>query len=205
MAALRGLILNYWPFVDTFPKQISTAAARMLQGTPLVGYNYEDLSKLWELASALLQGMKNDEMAHRELWIKTAHSLGVDGQLGRDKPLDEVNQVIATIGEAADRFTTLLRFVTVEIVAESLSATLLASDAFKATVDGPGRQWFVAHVTHEPEGLTHEELALRLAMAIHDPYPTETEVEDIIRGAVSRFTEAGEACMRTLELPLTHH
>ena len=205
IVALRALILNYWPFVDTFPQQISAAAIHMLRATRLARYHTNDLSELWSTASALLQGMQKDEKAHRELWIRTAHSLGVDDELGRDKPLDEVNQVIATIGEATDPFKTLLRFVAVEIVAEALSATLLASDAFKAMLDDPGQQWFVTHITHEPGDLTHEELALRLAIAIRDPYPTETEVEDVIQGTVSRFTDAGEACMRTQVLPLTHH
>ncbi len=165
-SALRTLILNFWPFVNEFPDQIHRASVKMMRARHLKRFSIEDLEALWELSSNLLKGMQDDETTHRDLWVGAASALGISyTELSTQVAGTEMLELLQLTGEKIDQFVTLMRFVTVEIVAEALSRTVLAEEPFRNRV-GVGIKWFEIHADH-PGAISHEELALRLAEVRH--------------------------------------
>lgn len=193
LTALRSLVLHFWPFVDVYPTQIAEAGRRLLDEKYQARYGREHLLGLWGVVSEELVRMRREETAHRTLWILTAANLGVaEAELASKQPTPGVVKIIQIMGEAVEPTVTLSRFLAVEIVAESLSATLLASPGFKAALPPAGRQWFRAHVEHE-RGMTHEELVLRLALAL-DETADEQGFGAVVLHATSQFTAAADEC-----------
>ena len=88
-----------------------------------------------------------------------------------------------------------LRFVGVEVVAESVSEDFLSSENFKSALGKEGLRWFEAHVIHE--GMSHEELAFKLAHALHREELTREESHAVIHHVVDLFIGAAEVCVES--------
>ena len=137
--------------------------------------------------------MQKDEEDHRQLWLKTAHVLGLTPTDLRQPPTPEVRAVTSVIAEDVDPYMMFLRFVGVEMVAESVSKDFLSSEEFKSALGKEGLRWFEVHVTHE--GMSHEELAFRLARALHREELTREESHALIHHVVDLFIRAAEVCV----------
>lgn len=189
LAAIRALIIHYWPFVDTFPKIINDGVAAVIQ---------KEVQRIREIIGVMreaLQGVERDETNHRGLWLTTAGELYLtDADLFYTSPkiLPEVQEIIQ-LTRKTDPFALFLRFVAVEIVAEAISIALLRSEEFRQIVGGSGLQWFNVHVDHH-DGMSHEEVTYRLAFAFR-PDATREEVNAIIQQLVDLFISAGDEAL----------
>ena len=95
-----------------------------------------------------------------------------------------------------------LRFVVVEIIAESVSVDFLSSEKFKSALGKEALGWFEVDVTHE--GMSHEELALRLARSLHGGEVTREETHALIRHVVDLFIAAAECLYRQSNIRPDH-
>jgi hypothetical protein len=139
--------------------------------------------------------MQRDGEDHRELWLKTAAILGLAPTDLAQSAIPEVQLVTSFVAEDVDPFSMFLRFVGVEIVAESVSKDALSSDKFKLALRKEGLRWFEVHITHE--GMSHEELVFRLAQAFHRGERMKEESHTVIHHVVDLFIRAAEACVES--------
>jgi len=167
---IKSLIVGYWWFVDQFPESIARARHRVLEKTVrkpkkiITKFGATALIDVLAIHTETTLGMQKDEKNHRALWLQTARAIGLEKvDLEGVKPLHEVRKLHDLIYTETDFFKIFLQFVAVEMVAEELSKVLLASSHFKAIVKGDGLRWFQVHVEHSDKGMSHEEMALRLA------------------------------------------
>ena len=144
--------------------------------------------------------IQSDEAAHRDLWIQTAAALGLTiKDLRNQKAIPEILHLNETVGEGTDFFIRYLRFVAVEMVAEEISRVLLASAPFSELVGESGQRWFHVHILHDlHEGMSHEELALRLAWIFYfidhqSEEPQEKDVSHTIHEMADLFDAVGKA------------
>lgn len=202
--AIRAFLICYWPFVEEFPKLIHRGCFRLARN--VVKRRLGSLSELADVAALLsravvvLNDIEGDETSHRQLWLETAVSVGLDYKELKRPALPEVKAIGALIGDYRNPFRMFLCFVAVEMIAEAVSKAFLDSSDFLLAVPEKGRQWFEVHITHEPGEMTHEEWALRLAFAFYfpetnEPYPTRSEVEYIIQETIDLFVVAGRTIM----------
>jgi len=206
--SIQFLMSGYWLFVDEFPKSIAIARDRVVKDVivnsiKLLGkFRVNVVSELLTLSMEVMGRMKSDEGDHRALWLKTAHSVGLQqDDLERQETLTEVITLNELVQEKTNFFTIFLRFVAVEMVAEEISRVLLESPPFKVEVNEDGLRWFKVHVIHDcHKGMTHEELAFRLAIALQTLFQgrekefQKEEVRGIIMGAVDVFDNVGRKC-----------
>ncbi|MEX0803535.1 MAG: hypothetical protein WD688_09495 [Candidatus Binatia bacterium] len=71
-----------------------------------------------------------------------------------------------------------------------MSENVLSSETFKSALGREGREWFEAHVIHQ--GMSHDELAFRLARALHRGELTREESHAAIHHVVDLFIGAAE-------------
>lgn len=191
---IKEFLVCYWPFVDVFPKIISRGAVRLLARELVRELNTKNIFEFSSLGVEILSEIRRDESSHRELWLKTAESVGLTYRDLNSSSYPEVTAISELVGEDSETYVMFLRFMAVEMVAEAVSKILLQSPSFKAVVGNEGRQWFDVHVTHE-NGMTHEELAFRLAMAFYAGEPAKDGINPIILEVVDLFVAAGnKAC-----------
>jgi len=202
---MRQLILRFWPFVDVFPKLIRKGYSRLLKSElskQVKNPSYQrvkDFVNILLLAHQTLSDIEKDEKSHRSLWLNTATSLGFAYDDLEIEPLSEVRAIIVSVGESGDAFGMFLRFAEVEMVAEAVSKDFLASERFVSIVGARGIRWFKEHANHA-DGMTHEELALRLAFAFNDDRLDRNGVEMIVKNLTRLFIEAGEKCVELAAL-----
>lgn len=192
-ACVKALVIGFWPFVDAFPGIIKDRYLNV-SDTEL-----DSQARVMQRAAQILARMENDERSHRDLWLCTAEAMGLDPT--RDlvrNPLAEITALIEQMRGESDLATVFLCFVAVEMVAETLSQELLASEAFCDMLNERGKVWFKVHVAHE--GTTHEQIAFRLAMAHYrdEDTPGAEKINAIIQQTVDLFCAGGEACRREL-------
>jgi hypothetical protein len=192
MGLTKELFLRFWPFVDAFPKIINRGCLHILKKELVKTFGLEMID-LFRLGFQVLSSMQKDEEDHRQLWLKTSHVLGLTPIDLRQPPTPEVKAVTSVIAEDVDPYIMFLRFVGVEVVAESVSEDFLSSEKLKSTLGKEGLQWFEVHVTHE--GMSHEELAFRLARALHRGELTREESHAVIQHVVDLFIGAAEVCV----------
>jgi len=183
--------------VDAFPRIINRGCLHILKKELVNTFGLEMID-LFRLGFKVLSSMQKDEEDHRQLWLKTAHVLGLASADLRQPPILEVKRITSVIAEDVDPYVMLLRFVGVEIVAESVSENFLSSERFKSALGKEGLGWFEVHVTHT--GMSHEELAFRLARSLHRGELTREESHAVIHHVVDRFIAAAEACVGSNEL-----
>ena len=198
MRLTKDLFLRFWPFVDAFPKVINRACLHILK-TELVKTFGLEMIDVFRLGFQVLSSMQKDEEDHRQLWLKTANVLGLTSADLRQHPIPEVKTVTSVIAEDVDPYMMCLRFVGVEIAAESVSENFLSSDKFKSALGKEGLRWFEVHVTHE--GMSHKELAFKLARALHRGELTREESHAVIQHVVDLFIGAAEVCVESGEPP----
>ena len=192
MGLTKELFLRFWPFVDAFPKIINRGCVNILKKELVKTFGLEIIDLL-RPGFQVLSSMRQDEEDHRQLWLKTAHVLGLTPTDLRQPPTPEVRAVTSVIAEDVDPYMMFLRFVGVEMVAESVSKDFLSSEEFKSALGKEGLRWFEVHVTHE--GMSHEELAFRLARALHREELTREESHALIHHVVDLFIRAAEVCV----------
>jgi pyrroloquinoline quinone (PQQ) biosynthesis protein C len=191
VSVIRELIFRFWPFVDAFPKMINQGCLHLLKEDLFRSHGLE-LIGLFRAGFELLLGIEKDEENHRSLWLKTADALGLSyGELERT-PSAEVRAINDSVGEETDPSTMLLRFVAVEIVAESVSKDFLSSKNFVSALGEQGVHWFRVHVAHN--GITHEELALHLAFSLYDDELNKDRVNAVVQPVVDLFIMAANKC-----------
>lgn len=108
----------------------------------------------------------------------------------RQPAIPEVKTLTSVIAEDADPYMLFLRLVGVEVVAESVSENVLSSESFKSALGREGFGWFEAHVIHQ--GMSYEELAFRLARALHRGELTREDSHAAIHHVVDIFIGATE-------------
>lgn len=192
MRLTKNLFQRFWPFVDAFPKIINRACLHILK-TELVKTFGLEMIDLFRLGFQVLSSMQQDEEDHRQLWLKTAHVLGLTSTDLHQHSTPEVKMVTSVIAEDVDPYMMFLRFVGVEVVAESMSENFLSSERFKSALGKEGLRWFEVHVTHE--GMSHEELAFKLARALHRGELTREKSHAVIHHVVDLFIGAAEVCV----------
>ncbi len=192
--AIKALVLGFWPFVDVFPSHIEQATWALVRGKRLSEAQKRDLPELMRSVRGLLPSIRDDEENHRLLWIETAEAIGISReelQTYRDTAT-EMQSLIAITAAPAHPATKLVQFSTVEVVAEALSRTLLASDSFKTRVGKRGLRWFQVHAQHNGED-THETLTLRLALALNTE-GAALMCDQIVQTTADAFVDAANAC-----------
>lgn len=192
MTLTRDLLLHFWPFVDAFPKIINRGCLHILRKELVNSFGLEMID-LFRLGFQVLSAMQKDEEDHRQLWLKTARILGLTLEELRQSTIPEVNRVISFVAENVDPYAMFLRFVGVEIVAESVSKDFLSSEKFKSALGKEALGWFEVHATHR--GMSHEELAFRLARSLHRGELTREESHTVIHDVVDRFIDAAAVCV----------
>jgi len=194
-SAIRSLVLGFWPFVDGFPNHIERATWALVRGRLLSSAQKRDLPQLMESVRGLLPGIREEEENHRLLWIRTAEAIGISKEELQDygDVSTGMQSLIALTSAPAHPTTKLLQFCTVEIVAESLSQTLLASESFKAKAGKRGLGWFQVHGHHHAED-THETLTLRLALALNTE-DAALRCEEVVKTTADAFVDAANACV----------
>jgi len=188
---VREIIYRFWPFIDAFPGMVNRGCLCLLKEDLFTNYGV-GLVGLLRTGFSFLMGMEKDEENHRSLWLKSAGALGLSRGDLQQMPILEIETIIQSVGEDADPFTMLLRFVTVEIVAESVSKDFLSSREFVSALGAEGTHWFRAHVGNA--GMNHEELALRLVQSLHDKEMDKDGVSAVIQPMADLFITAGEKC-----------
>ena len=201
---VRALITGYWPFVDAFPKIIFrtlySTKKYLLKPHFILTFGPLMLRGIHTMNAKVTKEIQSDEAAHRDLWIQTAAALGLTiKDLRNQKAIPEILHLNETVGEGTDFFIRYLRFVAVEMVAEEISRVLLASAPFSELVGESGQEWFHVHILHDlHEGMSHEELALRLAWIFYfidhqSEEPQEKDVSRTIHEMVDLFDAVGKA------------
>jgi len=191
MRLTKNLFLRFWPFVDAFPNIINRSCVHILKKELVKTFGL-DMIDIFRLGFQVLSSMQKDEEDHRQLWLKTANVLGLTSADLRQRPIPEVKTATSVIAEDIDPYTMFLRFVGVEVVAESMSEYFLSSEKFKSALGKEGLRWFEVHVAHE--GMSHKELAFKLARALHRGELTSVESHAVIHHVVDIFIGAAEAC-----------
>lgn len=189
---MRELILGLWPFVDVFPKMI-IRASRHLRKSDLLK-DRDLLNTLIHRSSQTLSEIQKDEADHRQLWLGAGRSLGLSYPADfKSQTLAEVKAWIDEVSRNSDSFAMFLRFAAIEIIAESISKDLLASEDFTSVLGGSGSEWFRVHAIHRT-GISHEDLELQLGFGLHGTEPTKDEVNEIIQSVVDIFIAAADRC-----------
>jgi len=196
MRLTKELLLRFWPFVDAFPRIINRGCLHILKKELVKTFGLEMID-LFRLGFQVLSSMQKDEEDHRQLWLKTSHVLGLTSTDLRQPPTPEVKMVTSVIAEDIDPYIMFLRFVGVEVVAESVSGDFLSSERFKSALGKEGLRWFEVHITHH--GMSHEELAFRLARALHRGEITREETHAVVHHVVDLFIAAAEVSVRSSE------
>jgi len=200
--AIREILIRFWPFVDVFPQIIRRGCARLIRRELITTrlakvHRILDLLSLLILAKSTLSEIERDETDHRRLWLRTMEALGLSPTSLDNTPIPSIGTLMAVVGEHCDPPTMFLRFAGVEILAESISETLLQSDRFRATVGTKGLGWFLVHTARPTHGEeSHESLTYRLAFAFQDIPPDQERVNAIVQQVIGVFVEAGEAIMK---------
>lgn len=192
--ALYKLILGFWPFVRDFPDHISGATKSMARGKYLSNVQKLHLRGLLAEVSGLLPDIRRDEERHRDLWIKTASVLSISlPELTTIKKVTPEMKFLLTLTEEETHPSEkLVQFSTVEIVAEALSKTVLASGMFREKLGPKGIEWFRVHAEHHGEE-THETLTLKLAFAFLE-HPIPEEIDRIVQKMTDAFVCVANTC-----------
>jgi len=191
-AAMQGLVVGLWPFVDEFPRSIIRFATR-LPKLSLFG-DRALLNALLHRGPTILSGIQKDEENHRKLWLEAGQALGLSVPEDFRRPgLHETQTWLDAINAEADPSTILFRFAAVEIIAETVSVDFLRSEVFRNVLGEKGCAWFRVHAEHGP-GMSHEELELRLAFAFLKGEPTKEFTNSVIQQIVDLSVAAENAC-----------
>lgn len=193
--ALKKEFLGLWPFVDKFPEMVINGCWGVLKPRLLWQYGIRDLLNLHQHSRRALLSISTDEKTHRMLWLESCDVLGLKfpSDFYRDT-LPAVQGWIDAVNQTKDPFKMFVGFVAVEIIAESISVNMLESQALKNTMSNRGIKWFQVHIASDHAAMTHEQLAWRLAFALHSSIPTETECNAVVQNIISCFLSAGQAC-----------
>ena len=191
---IKAKLITYWPFVKVFPEIIHRCGAQLLRK-----FTQTDKADLIGISREILVSMRQDESDHRELWVKTSKAVGLSHADLGVSPLPSVQRIIDTVGQNDNLGVVFLRFVAVELVAESVSRRLLESEHFKTFVGEAGLSWYEIHTRVYP-GMTHEEIAYRLAFLLLEDTSREY-VRPIILDIIDQFTAAGDAACDLLSTP----
>lgn len=169
--AAKLLLAGFAAFIEQFPEHIDQATRVMVRRKHLTPSQKEHFRPLLKKVSRLLPSIRKDELEHRLLWIKSSEALGIsedsylrNADMGYEVP--DMQELLALTGDSSVTGRTLVRFAAVEIVAEALSRTVLASDEFRALMGTTGLGWFKVHAEHHGGGETHETLVLKLAFSL---------------------------------------
>lgn len=193
---IAEFFICFWPFVNVFPAIIRQSRRPLIQSIRQKG-SASRVNDLLALGRHTLATMQRDEANHRTLWIECAATVGLGYANLASRRYAETERIIEHVAEDTDPATKLLRFTAVERVAESVSAALLASAAFRQAVGPQGLPWFEVHLSHikEPqrlEELSHEELTIGLATALEARGDTE-EAGRTVLATTDLFVAAAEA------------
>lgn len=177
--SLFALMIGFWPFVKAFPEIISST--------------YRVLND--DRAAQALAGMEKDERSHMEKWLQTCWTIGIDRSQLMDEPLPRMQRLIAVLSEDTKPHNKFLRFLGVEIIAESLSEALMKHEAFREKLGKVGQGWFEAHLHHTENASTaHERIAIRLAERHAGARRSETQFAQETLRTVILFIEAAAEC-----------
>jgi pyrroloquinoline quinone (PQQ) biosynthesis protein C len=205
ISVLRELVVRFWPFVDVVARVVYAGCWRTARKTLCAEFDvtkYLDMYRVLTLSRKILAEIAKEEECHRGLWLKTAGALGLEINDLSQKPIPEIEAIMKNASEHTAAPTMFLRFTAVEIVAEAISEDLLRSTEFKLALKRPGLQWFLVHASHE--GVSHEELLLRLASTFQDGEPSRKYYHDIIHATVDLFVAAGNAVIERISMKLSN-
>ena len=180
MGSLRSLMIGFWPFVNAFPGIIESK----------YGATGDD-----DRAAQALAGMEGDERSHRTKWVDTCRAIGIDEAQFGGEPQPLMQRLIGFVSEDTALHNTFLRFLGVEIIAETLSEALMKHEVFRETLGEVGQDWFKAHLHRGGNASTaHERIAIHLA----ERHAGESWSRDLFTqealGTVSLFIEAATEC-----------
>jgi pyrroloquinoline quinone (PQQ) biosynthesis protein C len=188
-AVMRGLIVGLWPFIDEFPISMIRGAARLPRSN--LSTKRELLNTFLHRGPQSILSIKRDEENHRKLWLQTGKALGLRYPDDfRGSALQETQTWIDAISADCDASTVMFRFAAIEMVAEIVSVELLISETFNSILGTDGCEWFRVHAEHT-EGMTHEELELKLAFALGDG----SLIENYARAVIIHIVDLGVRAM----------
>ncbi len=198
---IKALLGGFWYFVSEFPWIIRRAYSEVPHTANENVQRF--LKRSAKILSGTLQGMEEDERAHRTLWIRSASCVGLlEDDLAQWEVLPETRKLTDAIGTEASFERKLLYFVAVEIVAEGISRCLIAAPRFSEVMGTQGMGWFNAHVVEEDDATTHEAVAYNLAFSLkrvaNEPL-NEAGVNADVQRCVDWFIDGAIACVERLD------
>lgn len=190
-SSYRALLCGFWPYVDEFERAIDRRMLRMLprrQLTRLYG-EYHTRVFLHGAIQALAE-MREEEGSHAQLWRgdATARGFPLEGPAPVCYGVRQLTQ--CTYTDSPVLF--FAHLATTEFVAEELTQYLLASPGFMPVLHPGGRwPWGEAHLPH-PGGVSHLEVDLDLARAMHLSEESARRPDDAEFDVERRLGEADE-------------
>lgn len=190
---MRRLVINLWPFVDVFPDVVKRSYWKLIKPSFIFQYGAGNMVQLLRKSIRVLTSIERDEKEHRNLWIDIGTALGLDYPNDFTKnPTPQTKRWLESITDNKGPFNIFLGYVAIEIIAESISKNLLASETFSSILGIEGKRWFDVHAVHHGEK-SHEALEFHLAFALHKAEPRKEEADKVIQYVVSEFLEAADA------------
>ncbi len=194
ITAIESLTLGLWPFIDEFPRIINRGCLRLCKPRLFHKFGFVKMLSLVRRSYEALTEIERDEKEHRRLWLYIGNALGLIHPSDYNRStLPVVTAWIRGVDKPSDPFTMFLRFAAIEMSAEAVSKDLLTSDNFTSVLGKRGCHWFHVHVAHHT-GMTHEELALRLAFAFHEREPAKETCNQAIQEVVDLLISSANAC-----------
>jgi pyrroloquinoline quinone (PQQ) biosynthesis protein C len=194
ITVIESLARGLWPFIDEFPRIINRGCLRLCKPQLFHKFGFVKMLSLLRHSYEALAEIESDEEQHRKLWLDIGEALGLIYPCHYNQPiLPVVKAWIRGVDKPSDPFTMFLRFTSIEMIAEAVSKGLLTSDNFTSVLRKRGCHWFRVHVAHHT-GMTHEELALRLAFAFHEREPVKETCNQAIQEVVDLLISAANAC-----------
>lgn len=193
--SMRRLIIDLWPFVDVFPDVVKRGYWRLIKPSFIFRYGAGNMLRLFRKSMHVLTSIERDEKEHRDLWLDTGIALGLSYPKDFAKnPTPQTKRWLASITNNKGPFNVFLGYVAIEMIAESISKNLLASEVFSSILGREGSRWFEVHAVNHGDK-SHEALEFHLAFALHETEPYKEEANKVVQHVVSRFLDSANACL----------
>jgi hypothetical protein len=181
--AARALHIGFWPFVREFELAIDR---HRLPRAPLRRRYPERFDRVFTQMARAVREMKCEEGSHAAHWHDDAQQLGIE-RIGA--PVSEAVQELIDSSYSQDLPHFFSVLAGTELIAEELSAFLIASPSFTALFQRRRWIWGEIHLLPHEGGPSHLEIDLDLSRA-YSPNNDVSRIESTIADTIHLFGRA---------------